>query len=493
MERAILSILEEFCDYLDDNHDLAMDGRRVVIDKKTFTLTSFRNSNIITEAVKKDTKFVDLIRREGEVFETLKELLTVRKNEETKVQINSGGLKNLDLEKLKEYVLCFNYETSQHILVNPTNRRVMHDKADVLLNRFPRKMQDAFKENAVTVKVVYDPFLKEELGYTDDNSLEVKMEQVTSYRPPFFIDEIDKHEAELPEIWDEFFNHLFPSDIDRDYVFDWVHYLLTSRNQTFLVLTGPQGTGKSTFAKLLMNLIGGSNFHSGKSDFATSRFNSFLDQKQLILLDEFTFKSGKEKDELKRIINDEITVEAKGFDQRMIMNRCSFMILNNYASAMSIDPWDRRFSVPSIATEDILKSKGRRYMKSLSKSMEDTESMVSLYRFFMERKPVHEIYTPFKSSYFHTVVRKGATKRYKYLIEYFTTTDKTEVSYEYLKEDYMEQCTGYDSRFGFPTVDEVTDFLLNYIHDGESLVSDVIETGHSASYVCKQEGSGIDD
>ena len=82
----------------------------------------------------------------------------------------------------------------------------------------------------------------------------------------------------------EFMNHLFPDKECQEFVFDWLHYALTDRCETYLVLNGAKGIGKNLFSELLCKpLMGEKNHKIAHPSALTSDFNAILADSRMIV------------------------------------------------------------------------------------------------------------------------------------------------------------------------------------------------------------------
>ena len=192
---------------------------------------------------------------------------------------------------------------------------------------------------APAAKLVYQPknFTPVEHG--------VEYHKVNSYIPPKWT-EVKEVSDEIDPLLIEYFKDAIPDKADRKYVFGWMKQAVFERNKVFLCLIGRQGCGKSFLANLLKYCVGVENNSAIRPQDLNARFNSFIKDKRLIFADEYQCRNKAERDNLKRISNETLAVEAKGADHQTITNHSSFILANNYNESVAIEPRDRVFSFP---------------------------------------------------------------------------------------------------------------------------------------------------
>jgi Family of unknown function (DUF5906) len=142
----------------------------------------------------------------------------------------------------------------------------------------------------------------------------------------------------------------------NEWVLNWVAAKVQSplaRAETALALVSPQqGTGKGTFAKMLIDLFGPRHsMRATKKEHLFGRFNSRLEGALLVFSDEAMF--GRDpgiKGEFKALITEPtITVEAKFQKPREVRNTMAMLIASNELAAVPLDPGDRRATVVEVS------------------------------------------------------------------------------------------------------------------------------------------------
>lgn len=118
-----------------------------------------------------------------------------------------------------------------------------------------------------------------------------------------------------------------------------------------LVMRGAKGTGKSTFAEALSELLGRHAMSVSHMRHLTGNFNRHLGDKLLVVAEE-SYWAGDKADEgpLKHMITSErMTIEAKGVDAVEMPSLCRIMMITNneWAAPASID--ERRYFVLDVS------------------------------------------------------------------------------------------------------------------------------------------------
>ena len=133
-----------------------------------------------------------------------------------------------------------------------------------------------------------------------------------------------------------------------EYVRKWLAHLLQKPEElpgTALVLRGPQGTGKNTFADTIGHLMGVHYVTLNSMEQVTGRFTGHLMHALLVFANEAIWGGTKSQvGQLKAMITDKVlTVEQKGVDQFPINNFRRMIVASNELWAAPADKDDRRF------------------------------------------------------------------------------------------------------------------------------------------------------
>lgn len=345
-------------------------------------------------------------------------------------------------------------ETSDRGIYDPSTGRVSPMPFDYWETVVDKKVLGSRMSRMLLARVKYDPI---EEGYFRPGEFEtLKLNEVNLYYHPLWRRE--KVKPSFPPLLKEFFRHLFPTLEVRQFIYSWMAHMLKSRAQTYLYMPGHKGVGKTTFAYLCAVLVGREHYEMGKSDFAESRFNSFIWRRRLIVLDEYNCWTTSEKETLKRVINDKLQVEAKGVDQKTIDNHCSFIICNNNHDSVSLDPDDRRFSVPEMTEGKLEKSVSKADIKRLLAEIkkcdrgESSEMIAQFGHWLLKNYPIEDYPAEYawQRTHFERSVIASAREGTKFVLEQMQSKKKAFYLYSDLRTAYKVQSGAKNIHFPRP-------------------------------------------
>lgn len=333
-----------------------------------------------------------------------------------------------------------------------------------LSREYDKKAIEKFMANVAHVKPVYDPFGGPKLELIEDSN---KMYALNTYKPPVWLKHFDDAKPEVDPMVLDLLKHLFPHDRCLEFFFTWVYHSWTSRCGTYLYLCGAQGTGKNTVAALLTEIHGWPNSTHPKAGILKNRFNFFLKDKRFVFLDEFNCRKREDKDFLKLIINDKIQVEGKNRDHEEIEVYGSYMIANNSAEAIGLEPIDRRFSVPEITHDSIIEAKGRAFIKNVHKKLNEPEVIASLMKYVLEeyKYPKWDSEEPYQTKRFEEIVLATARSGINQTLEKIFKKEQNVYDYYEEKEMYARK----NKMKPFPAVQDWLKFFREAKKDGDLL------------------------
>ena len=328
------------------------------------------------------------------------------------------------------------------------------------------KMRDAL--------LVYDPYELASLVPIDFEGMEVL--KVNTYKPPAWRMEQPPEFVECPEVIWKVLKHIFPDKKCLDFVLNWMHLALTKRNETYLVLNGKKGIGKGVFCSMLSALVGMENYSESPSSLLTKDFNSVLDKKRMIVMDEE--KVGKtEHTKLKRFINKYQNIEKKGIDaDHAVEIFNNYVISNNELSDMYIEPDDRRFSVPDLTIKNIFEILTQDQLDQLHDDLENDAELVWEFGYFIfeygKSKFLNQFST-WKGVRFWELAYNSLYEWKKFIVDKVLSCDEVEYEIGRMRKEFVADNPNF-ARFP-KNPKRIEDFLINYLHRGEIVLGEVVK------------------
>jgi len=152
--------------------------------------------------------------------------------------------------------------------------------------------------------------------------------------------------------WLQFIEHLIPDQAERHQLKRWFATVAAKPDQRViyapLLVSKQTGTGKSTFARILAELVGNHNSSAPDQQLIEGAFNSWLFAKRLIVCNEIygnraTFCKLKDK-----ITEPVIEINEKHEKSASLENRAAFILCSNSLQALYVEPNDRRIFAPRV-------------------------------------------------------------------------------------------------------------------------------------------------
>lgn len=261
-------------------------------------------------------------------------------------------------------------------------------------------------------------------------------------------------------------------------VLDWMSIAIMGRNETYLVLNGRKGIGKGVFCELLSSLVGRENYSEAPKSLLTSQFNASLDQKRLLIFDEF--KVGKsEHSLLKRYINRFQAIEKKGIDAlNAVETYNSFIISNNDLTDMYVEYDDRRLSIPDLNTKDFSSALSKEDIKQFLKDMESAEFIAPFGQYLVDRYAgaKEKSFNYISGKRFNELVYNSLHDWKKFLVGKILSNEFARYKISALRREFTAEGKTY-----FPTDPrKIEEFFVNYKHDGRQIAEVVIENGRDS-------------
>jgi hypothetical protein len=317
-----------------------------------------------------------------------------------------------------------------------------------------------------------------------EESLGLKRTYLNTYIPPLW--RKVKAEPKLGGIIKIIFEHLFPIEEDREYVYDWFHHLITSRNGTMLCLVGARGTGKGVVSKdIARALVGKNNTDIVGQSILRDKFNAAFDSKRLIFFDEVELEQDGDLAKIKAFCNDVIALEKKGKDSYTADNFASLILSTNNRMNFKVEPQERRFSVPRVSEENLKTKLSEAVIGEFSQRCLDPYSpeIAEFGEWLLKRVPTYSNQTPYKGEYFFEICDMSLTGWKSFLIGLLEKADEPtslfsvkEMTSKFKKKDSQGPAHLNTSTSRFPAYKpKVAEFLYQYRYRGEFRLGDIVD------------------
>ena len=238
----------------------------------------------------------------------------------------------------------------------------------------------------------------------------------------------DVWDGDAPELFERFIEHLFPEDEPRNYVLDWMSNAVFARNQTYLVLVGNPGSGKTVFGDLMCALVGDQYARKAPQSITQpdNRFNATLRHCCFLYIDERNL--WKVKEQLKEYINNRLTLEAKGVDAIDAEEiHASFLITSNSTKHLRLECKDRRFSVPEISDAYLRDTLSQTEIENFIELFRSDENWKAQLGFYLKRrfKNLKKNFThlPYKNRAYYKLVLETMPEWLKLMTIFCSTQD----------------------------------------------------------------------
>lgn len=337
-----------------------------------------------------------------------------------------------------------------------------------------------YKIRPMPARIEFNPYRPEQIYIGE--YLGQECTHINTYRKPQwqFNKKITIEEAkefsQLPIVIDDFFTHLFPSDTCKEFVYDWLHFALVSRCETYLVMNGAKGVGKNVLSNILCSSLVGSDNHKIAHKGALDQFNVILSECRMIVFDEFKIVDDDSINALKRFANSDQMIERKGIDvNKTEKTYNSYIICNNSVTDMRIEWDDRRFSVTDLTDKKLEDIWSKQKLDLLISIVQEPTSkeMINFGYWLLYRKPkvMTSPFTVYKGDHFYRLCYSSFPEWAKMIIDEVTNnTSKNYYDELELKLLFKERTNGIHR---FPNSSKVQDFIKNYKHNGENYLGHI--------------------
>ncbi len=365
------------------------------------------------------------------------------------------------------------------ISVENSNKIIFFDKRSKQITKldydtYSQTVDKEYKIRPMPAKIEFNPYRPEQI-YMEDY-LGQKCTHLNSYRKPEWQEskKLTSSEAKklskLSHIIDDFFTHLFPNNNCKEFVYDWLHFSLASRCETYLVMNGAKGIGKNILSNSICSSLVGKNNHKIAHKGALEQFNVILSECRMIVFDEFKIVDDEAINALKRYANADQMIERKGIDVGQTEKTYnSYIICNNAVTDMKIEWDDRRFSVVDLTDKKLQDVWSEEKISTLLDILSDptSEEMIGFGYWLLYREPVvmTSPFSVYKGDHFYKLCYTSFPEWAKMIIDEITAkTTKNYFDEGELKMLFKDRTNGIHR---FPHMTKVEDFLKNYKHNGE--------------------------
>jgi len=245
-------------------------------------------------------------------------------------------------------------EDNHIILVDPLRRTVeKYDKSRAFQMLDPKV---DLRDRIYTCKLDYNP-LKSSFLYREN-----RVWKYNNYVPPewkrdhfYSCGEVPVVKtSEIPSLYRKFLMHLVNNHVGSfNYILDWLANAIQARNYCILTTIGKQGIGKGMLGEIMKLIVGNENYAKTDNRLLDKEFNSQINNKVIVYLDEIEVRKTSQENKLKDLINNHIEVEKKGVDAKMTKNYASFYLSSNNLDAIKIPADDRRFSIVELTSSKL--------------------------------------------------------------------------------------------------------------------------------------------
>jgi hypothetical protein len=218
----------------------------------------------------------------------------------------------------------------------------------------------------------------------------------------------------IPELYKKFLMHLLDNDVNSyEYVLDWLANAVQSKNYCMLCTIGARGIGKGVLGEIMCKIVGESNYHYTGNKLLKTNFNSQVQGKKIVYIDEISVTTTQEEDALKVLINDSIEIEQKGVDARYVKNYANIYISSNNLDSIKISGDNRRFSVVNLTNSKLLNVMSS---DDINKLVNDENMINDFARFLYHRSVEKDKMLKVFESERTQEVRIGSLKDWEYYV-----------------------------------------------------------------------------
>jgi hypothetical protein len=274
-------------------------------------------------------------------------------NIETGIQYATNIKKYKKKDKISElmnYLKPFLYRTQK-----PINYFYRLDTREEFTCESLSKIKEGFNKDVIDIWLNKSSALS--YRYKDFSFKELPPDILNSYIAP---EDEYKEDLDLSPLDDFVLRIMSGNDIKtKEYIFDVIAGIVQQgKTGQVLVMMGEKGAGKGTFYEFIRTIVG-SQYSTVLTDASrvTARFNSILENKICILLDEVVSNAGefhRFQSGMKGIVtNETIPIEHKNQNVYPVQNHCTYLMATNGFNPIAITEGNRRYCVLEMSEEEI--------------------------------------------------------------------------------------------------------------------------------------------
>jgi len=397
-------------------------------------------------------------------------LLEDLKNSRRKQDFLGDARINLD-----DYKLCRDMEKDVLLLYNNKGDIVSKINPEAFIKSLPRLEREDFRDSATQSLFVFDPYditKAREKPYETSTIMEINLYTV----PPWQLGEVIPN-AKCPSIIWEFLTHLIPDEVCRKHVLAWMHFALTDRCETYLVLCGDKGIGKGVFcSSLLKKLIGEDNYNEPPLSIFSKEFNGSMERKRLLVFDEVQVTTKANMQTAKRYINKYLSFEKKGVDATNATEIFSSNIMSfNGVDDLKLEWDERRFTVPELVETRLDKAWSKAKIKDLIWTIEEDEEAIKQFGYWILQMNISGELDPsseYKGPHFWRIVYASLTGWQKSLVDAAISGTKAEIELKNVQGSTKKLA---NSEIMPKDIEKISRFLKGYKHLGEKVIGELID------------------
>ncbi len=192
-------------------------------------------------------------------------------------------------------------------------------------------------------------------------------------------------------IWNEHINYPIPDDAEREYVLNWLAWIIQNLgvkpNQALLIVGTMTGTGKSIVFKIMEKIIGKLNTKRPKNSSLKGEFNGWALHCKLCIIEELMQIGRREvANELRDIITEPtIEVNIKNVPAFEIDSYTAMGATTNHRDALPLEENDRRWA----AVSAVNKKRNPAYYKRLFDGLVNNPAALAAVAWELDHRPLN--------------------------------------------------------------------------------------------------------